>query len=135
SIQPSLVGCISKGIALCGQRQFQDAMIPFDLAFMFVDADYKTRLLLLIKAIALFNANQHEEAVLRLQELGTTCPNASTLACQIVEAYLHFQVGMNALDDTRHNEAAGHFAAAVNTIGLSSMAAIHSKYDIFVVVR
>ncbi|KAG2346036.1 HET-domain-containing protein [Suillus weaverae] len=134
-IQPSLMGCISKGIALCGKRQFQDAMKAFDLAFMFVDADLnKTRLLLLIKAIALFNANQHEEAILRVQELATTHPNANTLACNIVEAYLHVQVGMNALDDARHNEAAGHFTAAVNTIDFTSVSAIHSKYDIFVVI-
>jgi hypothetical protein len=44
------MGCISKGIAYCGKRQFKDAMKVFDLAFMFVDADMnKTRLLLLIK--------------------------------------------------------------------------------------
>jgi hypothetical protein len=41
---------------------------------------------------------------------------------------------MNALDDARHNEAAGHFAAAVDTISFSSMFAIHSKYNVFVVV-
>jgi hypothetical protein len=41
---------------------------------------------------------------------------------------------MNALDDARHNKAADHFAAAVNAIGFSSMLAIHSKYDVFVVV-
>ncbi|KAG2336497.1 hypothetical protein BDR05DRAFT_971015, partial [Suillus weaverae] len=135
SIQPSLMGCISKGIALCGKRQFQDAMKAFDLAFIFVDADLnKTRLLLLIKAIALFNANQHEEAILRVQELATARPDANTLACNIVEAYLHVQVGINASDDARHNEAAGHFIAAVNTINFSSISAIHSKYDIFVVL-
>ncbi|KAG2346471.1 hypothetical protein BDR05DRAFT_959376, partial [Suillus weaverae] len=135
SIQPSLMGCISKGIALCGQQQFQDAMRAFDLAFIFVDADLnKTRLLLLIKAIALFNANQHEEAILRVQELATTRPNVNTLACSIVEAYLHVHLGINALDDARHNEAAGHFAAAVNTINFSSISAIHHKYDIFVVL-
>jgi hypothetical protein len=50
------------------------------------------------------------------------------------QAYLHVQVGMTALDDARHNEAAGHFAAAVDTISFSSMFAIHSKYDVFVVV-
>jgi hypothetical protein len=44
-------------------------------------------------------------------------------------------MGMNALDDARHNDAADHFAAAVNTISFSSMSAIHSRYDIFVVVR
>jgi hypothetical protein len=52
----------------------------------------------------------------------------------ILQAYLHVQVGMNALDDARHNEAAGHFSAAVNTIGFSSTLAIQSKYDVFVVV-
>ncbi|KAG2053742.1 WD40 repeat-like protein [Suillus hirtellus] len=135
SVQPSLMGCISKGIALCGKRQFEDAMKAFDIAFMYVDADLnKTRLLLLIKAIALFNANQHEEAILRVQELATTRPNPNSLACGIVEAYLHLQLGMNALDDARHNEAADHFAAAVNTIVFSSILAIHSRYDIFVVV-
>jgi tetratricopeptide (TPR) repeat protein len=135
SIQPSLMGCISEGIAHCGKRQFQDAMQAFDLASMYVDADLnKTRLLLLIKAIALFNADQHDEAILRVQKLATTRPNPNSLACGIVEAYLHVQVGMNALDDARHNEAAGHFAAAVDTISFSSMFAIHSKYDVFVVL-
>ncbi|KIK38635.1 hypothetical protein CY34DRAFT_809154 [Suillus luteus UH-Slu-Lm8-n1] len=135
SIQLSLMGCISKGIAHCGKRQFKDAMKAFDLAFVFVDADIKkTRLLLLIKAIALFNANEHDEAILRVQELATTCPNADSLACGIVETYLHVQVGINALDDARHNDAADHFAAAVNAISFSSTSAIHSRYDIFVVL-
>ncbi|KAG2155099.1 uncharacterized protein EDB93DRAFT_134976 [Suillus bovinus] len=135
SIQASLMGYISKGVAHCGKRQFQDAMKAFDLAFMYVDADLdKTRLLLLIKAIALFNAGQHDEAILRVQELAITRPNANSFACGIVEAYLHVQVGMNALDDARHNEAIGHFTAAVNTIGVSSMSDIHFKYDIFVVL-
>jgi hypothetical protein len=44
-------------------------------------------------------------------------------------------MGMNALDDACHYEAAVHFTAAVNAIGFSSTLAIHSKYDIFVVVR
>jgi hypothetical protein len=43
-------------------------------------------------------------------------------------------MGMNALDGARYNEAAGRFAAAVNTISFSSMLTIHSKYDVFVVV-
>jgi polyisoprenoid-binding protein YceI len=96
------MGYISKGIAHCGKQQFQDAMKAFDLAFMYVDADLnKTRLLLLIKvrksvsythclldncqAIALFNANQYDEAILRVQELATTRPDANSLACSIVE--------------------------------------------------
>ncbi|KAG1789003.1 uncharacterized protein HD556DRAFT_1447277 [Suillus plorans] len=105
------------------------------IVFMYVDADLnKTHLLLLIKAIALFNANQRDEAILRVQELATTRPNPNSLACGIVEAYLHVQLGMNALADARHNEAANHFTAAMNTIGFSSMSAIHSRYDVFVVL-
>ncbi|KAG1786336.1 uncharacterized protein HD556DRAFT_1449839 [Suillus plorans] len=135
SIKPSLMGCISKGIAHCGKKQFRDAMKAFDIAFMHVDADLnKTRLLLLIKAIALFNANQHDEAILRVQELATTRPNPNSLACGVVEAYLHVQLGKNASHDARHNEAAGHFTAAVNTIDFSSVSAIHSRYDVFVVL-
>ncbi|KAG1848654.1 heterokaryon incompatibility protein-domain-containing protein [Suillus subluteus] len=87
-----------------------------------------------IDAIAIFNANQHDEAILLIQELATARPNLNSLACGIVEAYLHVQVGMNALDDTRYNEAAVHFTAGVNTIGFSSMSAIHSQYDVFVVL-
>ncbi|KAG2363718.1 hypothetical protein BDR07DRAFT_1403379, partial [Suillus spraguei] len=127
SIQPSLMGCISKGIALCGKRQFQNAMKAFDLGFLFVDANLKkTHLLLLIKAIALFNAHEHEEAILRVQDLATTCPSVDILACQIVE--------VNSVDGVHYNEAADHFTSAVNTIRFSSMSAIHSKYDVFVVL-
>jgi hypothetical protein len=38
-----------------------------------------------LQAIALFNANQHEEAMLRVQELVTACPNADIVACRVVE--------------------------------------------------
>jgi len=46
-----LLGYISKGIALCGKKQFQDAMGAFDLGFMFTNEDSKViHFLLLIKA-------------------------------------------------------------------------------------
>ena len=81
---------------------FQDAMKAFDIAFMFADGDSKTtHLLLLVKvcqflliwpllhygfqAIALFNANQHEEAMQRVEELLKACPNADILACGVVK--------------------------------------------------
>lgn len=45
------MGCISKGIALCGQNRIEAAMKAFDLAFIFADEDSKTiHFLLLIKA-------------------------------------------------------------------------------------
>ncbi|KAG2054973.1 WD40 repeat-like protein [Suillus hirtellus] len=54
SIQPSLAGHISKGIALCGKKQVLAARISFDLASMFTN-DLKTdHFLFLIKAGNIF---------------------------------------------------------------------------------
>jgi hypothetical protein len=69
---------------------------------MFTDQDPKTNhLLILIKvsliclayslfncvsqAIALFNAEQHEEAMLLIKELAAACPNTDLLGCRVVE--------------------------------------------------
>ncbi|KAG2347849.1 hypothetical protein BDR05DRAFT_996186 [Suillus weaverae] len=135
SIQPSLIGYISKGIALCGQNQVQNAMKAFDLAFMFTNGNSKTaHSLLLIKAITLFNADQHEDAILRVQELAAACPNADTLACRIVEAYLRFQLGIISFDAARYDKAADHFTAAVMTSAFSSNLCIHSMYEEFAVL-
>ncbi|KAG2364271.1 heterokaryon incompatibility protein-domain-containing protein [Suillus spraguei] len=133
-IQPSLTGCISKGIALCGQKQMEAAMKAFDLAFIFTDGDSKSiRFLLLMKAIVLFNANQHEDAMQRVRELAAACSSADTLACRMVEAYLNVQLGITALNDARHSEAVDYFTVATNTDAFSSKPAIHSIYeDLFV---
>jgi hypothetical protein len=42
-------------------------------------------LLSVFQAIALFGADQHEEANLLLKELAAGCPNADTLACRVVQ--------------------------------------------------
>jgi hypothetical protein len=69
---------------------------------MFTNEDSKTvHFLLLVKVsqmfltyslfhcgfqtIALFGADQHEEAILLVQQLATACPNNDTLACHVVE--------------------------------------------------
>ncbi|KAG2346897.1 hypothetical protein BDR05DRAFT_756686, partial [Suillus weaverae] len=134
SIQPSLIGCISKGIALGGKGNIRDSIQAFDLAFTFANEDPKIIVfLLLIKAIAIFNAGQHEEAIIRVQELAATCRN-DILACRMVEAYLRVQLVINALDVGRHDEAADHFTAAVKMNIFSSRSAIHFGYDDFVVL-
>ncbi|KAG1838954.1 hypothetical protein C8R48DRAFT_742169 [Suillus tomentosus] len=57
-----------------------------DLAFMYVDTDLnKTRLLLLIEVIAFFNANKHDEAIMRVQELATTRPNPNLRRCVSID--------------------------------------------------
>ncbi|KAG2356068.1 hypothetical protein BDR07DRAFT_1424355, partial [Suillus spraguei] len=136
SIKPSLTGYISKGIALCGKGHIRHARAAFDVASMYTDKDSQTtHFLLLIKSIALFGANQHDEAILLLEELTTGCPNADTQTCDVVHAYLRVQLGMKASDGTRHNEAAEHFTAAVNCSALSSKSDIHHIYEDLVVNR
>ncbi|KAG1888599.1 hypothetical protein F4604DRAFT_2024111 [Suillus subluteus] len=87
-----------------------------------------------LKAVALFNANQHEDAMLQVQQLAAVCPEVDTLVCRVVEAYLCFQLGTTALDGGRHSEAADHFAATVKDSAVTSQLAIHSKYQVFVVI-
>ncbi|KAG2147843.1 uncharacterized protein EDB93DRAFT_1250352 [Suillus bovinus] len=135
SVQPSLTGYISKGIALCGTGHVQNARAAFDVASMYTNQDSQIHhFLLLIKAIALFNADQHDEANLLLKELTIGCPNADTRACHIVEAYLRVQLGLKALDGARHDEAAEHFTAALDSSNLSSKSDIHEIYEDLVVL-
>ncbi|KAG2351133.1 hypothetical protein BDR07DRAFT_1446605 [Suillus spraguei] len=132
SIQPSLAGHISKAIAFCGKRQVVAARMSFDLASIFTNGDLMTdHFLFLIKAIALFNANEHQEAMSRIGELAA-CPNINPVACRIVEAYLRVQLGNIALDGVRYNEAVKHFTSAVNASTFFYKLPIHSTYDEFI---
>jgi hypothetical protein len=45
-IQPSVIGCIAKSIALCGQDRHEDSMQAFDLAFSYCSAEQVNYLLL-----------------------------------------------------------------------------------------
>lgn len=51
-----------------------------------------------------------------------------------MEAYLRVQLGINALDGARYNEAADHFAAAVNGGTCWSKSILQSQYKDFVVL-
>jgi len=156
------------GIAFCGQNRLQDAIRAFDLASVFTNNDLETNPPLLIKlrtpfclaysllqygfqGVALFNANQHEDAISRVQDLAGACPHSDTHACRIVkvstihsirkfinfthQAYLCLELGVNAWDSGRHEEAIDHFTVAVETSAVSSKWAIHTIYEDFVVVR
>ncbi|KAG2743684.1 hypothetical protein P692DRAFT_20838379 [Suillus brevipes Sb2] len=128
SIQPSLTGYISKGIALCGKGLVREARAAFDVASIFMKEDYATsHFLLLIKAVALFNADQHNEAMLLVLELSAASPDAD-LGCRVVETCLRVQLGTKALGDARLDEAADHFTAAVNA-GAPSSTFIHQTYE------
>ncbi|KAG2153627.1 uncharacterized protein EDB93DRAFT_204215 [Suillus bovinus] len=99
SIQPSSTGYISKAIALCGKGHVRGARTALDVASMFTNQDsIANHFLLLIKAITLFNADQHEEAMLLIKELAAACLNTDPLGCHVVEAYLRVQLGIKASD-------------------------------------
>ncbi|KAG2126787.1 uncharacterized protein EDB93DRAFT_1272949 [Suillus bovinus] len=133
SIQPSLTGYISKGIALCGKGLVCEARIAFDVASLFTNKDLVTdHFLLLTKVIALFNADQHEEAMLLIKELAAACPDRDPDAHSVVETYLRLQLGIKAFDGARHDEAVGHFTAAVNS-GAFSSKNLHFTYQDLVV--
>jgi hypothetical protein len=100
-----LIGHISKGIALCGKGLVREARAAFDVTSMFTNQDSNTNhFLLLIKvgeihlacsllhsvfqAIALFNADQREDAMLLVKELAAACPNVNILGCHVVEVNL-----------------------------------------------
>ncbi|KAG2150427.1 WD40-repeat-containing domain protein [Suillus clintonianus] len=105
AIQPSLLGYVCKGIALCGNEQLWDAMEAFDLAFIFSNRDPTTiDLLLLIKAVALFNASRHDEAMRRVRDLSTAFQHSNTLLCSVVSSYLCVQLAIIAFEDGRYNE-------------------------------
>jgi hypothetical protein len=108
------------------------------------------------QAIVIFNADQHEEAFPRIRKLAAACPNDDTLACRVVEvsvlikprsrifiliflnfthqAYPRVQLGINASNGARHDEAADEFTAAVNSCTFSSNLNIHLIYEDLVVV-
>jgi hypothetical protein len=106
------------------------------------------------QAIALFNANQHEEAILLVEELIAACPNVDPLGCRVVEVsiiqpcsviktyicnshiktYLRVQLGTKALDGAHYDDAADHFTAAVNSDVFSSKG-IHETFGEFTIVR
>lgn len=50
------------------------------------------------------------------------------------QAYLRVQLGINAMNDARHNLAADHFSAAVKSSALSSTSTVHLVCEDFVVL-
>ncbi|KAG2082366.1 WD40-repeat-containing domain protein [Suillus cothurnatus] len=117
AIQPSLLGYISKAIALCGKKQLWDAMEAFDFAFAFSNSDPNIiNLLLLIKAIALFNAGRHDEAVRRVQDLTTASQHSDPLTSSVVNSYLCVQLAIIAFRNRRYSEAADQLDRSIPSI-------------------
>ncbi|KAG2048180.1 hypothetical protein BDR06DRAFT_1013197 [Suillus hirtellus] len=69
-----------------------------------------------IKAITLFNTDQCEEVMLFIKDLAAACPNIDPLTRRVVETYLCVQLRIKAFNGMRHDEAADHFTAIVNSV-------------------
>ncbi|KAG1786940.1 uncharacterized protein HD556DRAFT_1006392 [Suillus plorans] len=137
AIQPSLLGYISKGIALCGNKQLWDAMEAFDSAFVFSNSDPNIiNLLLLIKAIALFYAGRYDEAVRRVEDLTTASQHSDPIPCNVVNSYLRVQLAVIAFQDGRYSEAADQLDRSVPSITdlFSSRALFEPRLKIFTVL-
>ncbi|KAG1800188.1 uncharacterized protein HD556DRAFT_1439046 [Suillus plorans] len=119
AIQPSLLGYISKAIALCGNGQLWGAMEAFDLAFIFCNRDpIIVDLLLLIKAVSLFNANYHDEAMRRIKDLTTTYQHRNRFPCNVINSYLRAQLAIIDLKNGQYSEAADQFTASITGLFL-----------------
>ncbi|KAG2130768.1 uncharacterized protein EDB93DRAFT_69857 [Suillus bovinus] len=108
--------------------------MAFDFAFTFANGNLKTTLLLfLIKAIALFNTNEREEAIMRVKELAAG-PSVDQVACLVVVAYLQVQVGTIALNNKFYSEAVETLTAAVRASDFFAKLPIHTMYEEFTVL-
>ncbi|OAX42738.1 hypothetical protein K503DRAFT_853745 [Rhizopogon vinicolor AM-OR11-026] len=117
TIQPSLIRYISKGIVLCGKEQLWDAMEAFDLGFVFSNRDpMAINILLLIKAIVLFNANHRYEAMRRVENLAAACQGIDTLPCTVVDLYLRVQHAIIAFDNGRYSDSADQLTARIENV-------------------
>ncbi|KAG2359698.1 hypothetical protein BDR07DRAFT_1414458 [Suillus spraguei] len=132
AIRTSLAGYVAKGIALCGQQHIEDARMTFDLGFTLTEGNMDaTWFLCLIKAIALFNANRHEEAMLRVDKLSNS---VDPLTYGVVVASLRMRLGIMALRAAYHSEAIEHFSVAVKAITFLAQSAAPAVCEAFTVL-
>ncbi|KAG2339718.1 hypothetical protein BDR05DRAFT_573204 [Suillus weaverae] len=92
-------------------------MEAFDLAITFSDRDPVTiDLLLLIKAVVIFNAGRHNEASRRVQRLAIADQCSDVLRCSMVDTYLRVQLAMITFKNRQYNKAADELTASITTI-------------------
>ncbi|KAI9567960.1 hypothetical protein HD554DRAFT_853796 [Boletus coccyginus] len=87
---PSVVGYIAKSIALVGKGERHKAYRACDIAFEHFHSSHVT-FLLLIKAIIVFMAGEHLDAISRVDDIIATVEFNSI--CYVVQAYMYLLVG------------------------------------------
>lgn len=135
SIKRSSVGFMSKGIALCGKGQIREACSAFDLALKMATGDSTTHnLISLMKAAAIFSANEHEEAIMCVKDMAEFSVDSDLLTCNVVLTYLYTQMGFTALENNTLEKALEYITAALEIATTHSFHNMEfSKYTEFIV--
>lgn len=132
-IYKSLIGYMSKGIAHYGLEQFTDASDAFHYASRFVDS--ASHLLPLIKAIAIFNTNAHEDAFKRVSDMANGSSGPDSLACKVVQIYFYAEMAFAASKVNNRDKAIKYIDAAIKIADSLSLKTMDfSLYTEFVVI-
>ncbi|KAG9311265.1 hypothetical protein JVU11DRAFT_8351 [Chiua virens] len=110
-IRPSTIGYIAKSTALMGVGKKSEGCRVYDLAFTRCHPHYLD-FLLLIKAVVLFVAGRHDDAMSRVDDLRVIANAQLDLMCCIVQAYMHLHLGNLLMECNEYNDAVHSFQHA-----------------------
>jgi WD40 repeat protein len=114
TIQKSLIGYLAKAIAHFGMKQTREANVAFDLALRFTVGDSAAHhLLVLIRAIATFNAGAYEDALMYVNDMAEVSFDADLLICQIVQVYFYAELAFAASKSNNRDKANEYIDLAI----------------------
>ncbi|KAF8551249.1 hypothetical protein OG21DRAFT_1445453 [Imleria badia] len=106
---PSIIGYIAKSVVLLGKGERHKAYRACDIAFEHSPSTHVS-FLLLIKAIIVFLAGEHDDAISRMDDLIDALHVKST--CYTVQAYMHFLLGNSRMESGDYTGAVRSFERA-----------------------
>ncbi|KAG2065660.1 WD40 repeat-like protein [Suillus decipiens] len=111
------IGYVFKGIAHYGMGQIHEGGIAFDLALSLAARDSVSYLLLfLIKAIAIFNANAHEEAMKCIDVVAEVSSDTDLVMCKVVQIYFYAEMALAASKANIREKAIKYIDAAIRIV-------------------
>ncbi|KAN0101131.1 hypothetical protein V8E55_001115 [Tylopilus felleus] len=108
-IKPSLFGYIAMSLALVGNGEKHKAYRACDIAFQHCHSSH-VPFLLLLKAIIIFMAGEHDDAISRVDDVISTVHFSSI--CHVVQAYMHLLLGNSHMESRDYNSAVRSFERA-----------------------
>ncbi|KAG2135230.1 uncharacterized protein EDB93DRAFT_833135 [Suillus bovinus] len=135
-IERSALGLMFKGIALYGKTLVKEASRAFDRALQLVTGDSATHLLFLIKAIATFNANEHDEALVHVKDMAETYHDSAAdfLACSVVQIYFYAEMAFTAAQGNIRDKSIEYINAAFKIATACSLEkmdmSVYTEFDV-----